>query len=637
MIKILLSDDKEYILETLEMIIEEYIPNCIIYKSTSGNQCIELAKKYKPDLIIIDYFMPKLNGCEICKIIKNDYEIKYIPIIFITGEKISLEERIDGLNIGADAFVFKPIEDVGEFIAQINVMLRIKNMEDKLRENQELLSSKYSKLFENMMDGFALHEMVLDDNGNPIDYIYMEINESFKKQVGIEKIVGKSVLELFPGMDRDWIDIYGKVALNGEEIRFERYFKPLNKWFSITTFSPIKNFFVTISSDITEKKESSEQLRILVSKLNEEKNRAEKSDRLKSSFLANISHEIRTPLNSIVGFSRLLLMVGRGERRKYVNIIEKNSEMLLNLIDDIIDLSKIESRQIKLRNDRCNLLGIINEVHMSNTSKDDVKFYVDEGLTNTVIYTDEFRLKQILNNLITNSIKFTDDGHVKIGYKLEPKNILFYVEDTGMGISEKDKDYVFERFTQLNEKDNREYGGTGLGLSICKKIVDILGGKIWFESEVGKGTTFYFTIPSDYVQKINNEYDRIKKQQKKKYNWKGRKILIIDDDDYSSMLISRILEKTNVQISSVESAIEALVMIDKEKFDAILSDIKLSDMNGFELVKRIKIKTNIPVIAQTAYAMMDKRSEAIESGFDDYLIKPIDTYKLINTLSKYFD
>jgi len=232
--------------------------------------------------------------------------------------------------------------------------------------------------------------------------------------------------------------------------------------------------------------------------------KAEESDRLKSAFLSNMSHEIRTPMNAIIGFSDLLLTTGfdNEERKSFANMVKSNGDALLSLLNDIIDVSMIESGQLKLNFVEVNVCNVVNDIFMSFRNskllneKRDVKLYMSSDMSSSVIInTDVNRLRQIINNLLGNSIKFTENGSIQMGCKEEENKVLFFVKDTGIGISEEYKDKIFNRFYKLGKDEKSIYGGNGLGLTISKNLVEALRGEIWFESEKGKGTTFYITFP----------------------------------------------------------------------------------------------------------------------------------------------
>jgi signal transduction histidine kinase/CheY-like chemotaxis protein len=572
----------------------------------------------------------------------------YVDFFNKAGEElegITFEEvkgkRIDHIRptiSETDLFnVFKRVYETGqseEYTAIYelnNTIVKRKNFVKKL-SNKKIFVRYYEYTVKeilnkhiNNLDNSPIGIFIINNKG---EFIYG--NKVFLSLIGKKKIEEVHGSEIFEKNITDYVDQMDK------KIKMEKTIKSTNKDVIVSLLRLDENEIIGYCVDITEIKEYGKKMKKAYSELEESKRKIEKSDNLKSSFLANISHEIRTPLNSIVGFARLLLKVGRADRRKYVSIIEKNSDMLLHLIDDIIDLSKMESKEVRLRTDRCSLLSIVEDIKMSHIdkTKEGVSLELDNDLSNVVIYTDESRLKQVLNNLVGNAIKFTDNGYIRIGYCVKERDILFRIEDTGIGIPKEESDYIFERFTQLDEKDSRKYGGTGLGLPISKKIVELLGGKIWFESKVGKGTTFFFTIPSDYVHKITNEYNNIQKYAKRKINWKGKNILIVEDEEYSSMLLTKLLGDTNCSYTIVSYGIDALKILEKDDFDLVLSDVKLPDINGEDLVKRIKKKKkDIPVIAQSAYVYM--KDDVIDSGFDDYLVKPIEVHKLIKTLNKY--
>lgn len=396
----------------------------------------------------------------------------------------------------------------------------------------------------------------------------------------------------------------------------------------------IDDYILCFCTDITKIKNYNKYMKYALSELEEAKRKAEMSDKLKSSFLANISHSIRTPLNSIVGYSKLISNK-RNVNKKFIKIIEESSRVLINLIDNIIDLSKIEVNEIDIKSDKCVLRDIMEhmyKVHYDDINKEYVEFILDDKLTNVIIYTDEYRLKQIISNLISNAIKFTEKGYIKIGYKIEKKVTIFYIKDTGIGIEEKDHECIFERFTQLDHKNSKKYEGNGLGLSITKKLVELLGGKIWLKSELNKGSTFYFTIPSDYIQKISNQYDNINIYDKPK--WKGKRILIIDDDNYGQKLISEILKRTQADYDIVKNGISAIKKVKEKRYDIVLSNLELSDITGCDLVKKIKEVKNIPIIAQSPFLISKDKDSIIYDGFDDFINKPVDTYTLIKKINR---
>lgn len=377
------------------------------------------------------------------------------------------------------------------------------------------------------------------------------------------------------------------------------------------------------------------------------KDKAEESDKLKSAFLANMSHEIRTPMNGILGFAELLNdeELSPGNRKKYIEIINNNGKMLINLIDDIIDFSKIEAGQIKITKKDFSLNSLLLQVHSSFLSenlihnKAKVKLRMRKALSNDrcFIHSDPNRIRQILTNLVGNSFKFTDEGFIEFGYQFKDKDTLqFYVKDTGIGIPQEKLNRIFERFIQADDTPTRRYGGSGLGLAISKGFVDMLGGDMWAESEVGKGSTFYFTIPYHKVDKIQTEEsDRIK--PKDKYDWSGRNILIAEDDKFSYKFLEGFLKQTKVNVMHAENGLEALELCkNNHEIDLVLMDIQMPEMNGYEATSLIKeFKKELPVIAQTANAILEERDKCLEAGCDDFITKPVNVKELYAKIDKY--
>ncbi len=380
------------------------------------------------------------------------------------------------------------------------------------------------------------------------------------------------------------------------------------------------------------------------------KEKAEESDKLKSSFLANLSHEIRTPLNSIIGFSFLICdpLIQQEERLNFKSIIERSSNSLLNLINDIIDFSKIEAGHIDIFIKSNPLIKIINDIEdiyeyeikkqqFSKENKLDFRLNIDEKDKQLIIETDEIRVTQILTNLISNAIKFTEQGYIEVGCSLKSSENLieFYVKDTGIGIKEEDQEIIFQRFRKLEDDNSTLYRGAGLGLSISKHLVELLGGKIWVNSSPGKGSTFRFTIPYFYIEALPKA--EIKKKNKNTIDLNNDLILVAEDDYSNFQYIEKLLEKANAQIIHASNGKEVInFVINNPEIKIILMDIKMPEMNGIESLLELKKRNyTIPVIAQTAYAFSDELKQIIEAGFVDYIIKPINPNELFQLLMKY--
>jgi len=382
--------------------------------------------------------------------------------------------------------------------------------------------------------------------------------------------------------------------------------------------------------------------------LQEAKAKAEESDRLKSLFLSNMSHEIRTPMNAIVGFAEMLQDsdLDRDQKNKFLDVIIKSGDNLLRLINDIIDISKIEAGQLKFDYSDCLVNEMISDLEtyfkqeMVRQRKSHINLFVQLGHPESdfALYTDCFRLKQILNNLIGNAVKFTDEGFIEYGYQIKSGVIEFFVRDSGIGIAPDKQNVIFERFGQVREAISRNQTGTGLGLTISKNLVELLGGEIWVDSLPGEGSTFYFTLPLRVSAKtVNKSNEEQAIQPKPALDLTGKTILVVEDVDTNYFYMSSLLQKFNCTIIRANNGAKAVELCRTDSsINLVLMDIELPVMDGYKATIEIKkIRPDLPIIAQTAFAMMGERERSKEAGCNDYLAKPIRKEELVSTLRKY--
>ena len=577
-------------------------------------------------------------------------------------------EIADYLNELEKVPVWSP-EQLDKHLAIINNLIEMlaSASAKELKENASILiqenETNYRLMFENIAQGFASHKIILDENNLPVDYVYLSANPSFEKLTGLKAshIIGKTVKEVLPQIEKYWIDLYGNVALTGEAVQYENYSVDLGKYFEVWAFSPRTGEFATVFTDITKRKRDEEiqkvmyyisrgtsksndlgelismiqnQLESLIDVTNfyialydeisdsftipyysDEKDditsfpagkslsayviktkmtllgkradvdalkqaglvesigepaavwlglpllikekpigvfalqsyvdenaftpedvnmlefvsqqisssiqqkkaeqelksaleKAEESDRLKTSFLANMSHELRTPMNGIMGFAELLNddNLSNEDRHEFIDVINDSSQSLLDVITNIVDISKIDSGQIRLKTSPFNLNSLLDELLSwfkgEKVVKDTLELNIEliKELTDDqcIVVSDQLKIRHIFCLLLNNSGKFTNSGFIRFGYSVHGKNIRFFVQDTGKGISPEKQCFIFEKFRQEDETLSRKYGGVGLGLTIAKGLVELIGGKIWVDSEPEKGTTFFFEIPKEF-------------------------------------------------------------------------------------------------------------------------------------------
>lgn len=475
---------------------------------------------------------------------------------------------------------------------------------------------------------------------------YLLANKSTVSLLGAkssESVIGKSNFDFLPTQlatklktDEQEIIRSGYSIINVEE----EYIGPDNTevWLSTTKVPLINNNEITgligISRNITNEKKEKEAIK-------NAKKQAEIADQLKSAFLANMSHELRTPLNGILGFAQFLRQanITDEKRTKYLDIIFFNGKHLLTLINNVIDIAKIDAGEIFITHTEFSLNttfdGLYNNYknQLVNKEKFEIEIHLEKNLPddNCTIYTDQNRLVQIIDNLVNNAIKFTNKGQITFGYKpYNPSHLVFYITDTGIGIPKEKQDIIFNKFRQADDSLTRKHGGTGLGLSIVKGLVEILGGEIWFESIYNAGSTFYFTLPfTKENYKKPDEAGTLSEQ------WKHKKLLVVEDDLMSYRFMETLFKKQYVNVDHAPDGPTALDLFNKNRYDAILMDIKLPGMNGLTVTRKIREKnTVIPIIALTAFAYDNDQEDSINAGCNYYITKPVDKKILFNILNK---
>ncbi|MHC1705668.1 MAG: PAS domain S-box protein [Tenuifilaceae bacterium] len=596
---------------------------------------------------------------------------KDFPLICESIRKaLNGEEVRNDYNVGNIIFdtVFSPLlDEKNEVKGLIGVATDI--TERKLAENNlRVKTEELDRYFTSSLDLLC----IADNQG-----IFRRLNPEWEKTFGykLEELIGTNFLDLaHPEDTKSTLDAIYSLSDQKTVLEFVNRFKCKDgsyRWVEWRSY-PSGNFIYAVARDITERKnveekliekefilkrqneeyiaineelnESNQHIRDINERLIKATEKAQESDRLKTAFLANMSHEIRTPMNGIVGFCELLQRssLTKTELQKYVSIIINSSNQLLSIINDIIDISKIEAGQVTTHQRPVNPETILSDIHSLYTVPANKKGLELTLLTPTnnesiIFNVDETKLKQIISNLVNNAIKFTDKGKVEMGYTTKGNWINFFVQDNGIGIAPENQKIVFERFRQVEGANLSSIAGTGLGLSISKSLVEIMGGKIWVESELGKGAKFIFTLPFSLVPK-NESPKKETVNISEDFIFEGKTILLVEDDHTNMHFLKSILRDTESIIIEAFNGQDAVNIIKdgNSKIDLILIDIKMPIMNGIEATRIIKsINPKLPIIIQTAYALPEEKEVALQSGCDDYIAKPLNRIHLLQMISRF--
>ncbi len=516
----------------------------------------------------------------------------------------------------------------------IGYLVQVQDITERKRAEEEILMLAHSLR--------SVNECVsITDLKNNIVFV----NDSFLKIYGYreDELIGKNVnifdVTKIPGNLKDRIfEATLKGGWKGELINKRKDGSSFPIHLSTTAIQDKAGKilgFIGVASDITESKKRQQELI-------EAKEKAVESDRLKSAFLTNMSHEIRTPMNGILGFAELLKEpnLKDDQQLEFINVIQKSGKRMLNIINDIVDISKIESGQMEIAVNEVDVNEQIKSLHAffkPEADQKEIKLTIGGLLAkdNSVINTDPVKLNSILTNLLKNALKYTDKGYIEVGVSTssttnlkadsEPDELKFYVKDTGIGVPKERQHVIFDRFIQADIEDKDARQGAGLGLSITKAYIEMLGGEIRLESQEGSGSTFYFTIPSLQKATQKKRQKGIAEVMKPFGEIKPLKVLVAEDDEFSGYLLRLYLKsfcKEYITVKSGTAAVETCRT--NPDIDLLLMDIQLPELNGYEAVRQIRqFNKEIIIIAQTAYGLADDKKKALDAGCNDYISKPV--------------
>lgn len=622
---ILMLEDSEFDADLNKaqlQLLEEY--NCIITCVANKESYLNALDSPLPDIVISDFNLPQYNGLQAL----NDLKAKnlFIPFIFVTGT-LNEETAADTIKAGAWDYVVK--DRLFRLPLAIKSVLKLK--EEKINT---LKAMEQNKMLSMALEQSPVHIVITNPAG-----ITEYVNTRFTEVTGYspDEVIGH-FHSLGNDCDHQKIVEYLKKG-NIWRTETKNIRKNNTEYWEYVSIAPLKNeedeitHLIYIKEDVTQRKKMEQTLIQALEK-------AEQSDKLKEAFLQNLSHEIRTPLNAIVGFSNLLKEdnLPYATQCEYTDIINQSSNQLLSIVSDILTISRIQTGLETLTinalvvNDFMENLKRIFALHAEAKN---LEFKVKKGSDDPTlaIYTDEIKLSQIISNLLQNAIKFTHQGKVEFGYEIAHDFITFFVKDTGIGIAKENHAPIFERFRQADTTISTNYGGTGLGLSISRSFAEMMGGKIYLESELGKGSIFYLSLP---YQKVKFDKKPIP-ESVVVLKGNSQAILVAEDEEYNYLLIEALLEMKDFRVIHAWNGKEALALYQEHpEIVLILMDIKMPVMDGQTAMNEIrKMNPGIPIIAQTAYSFEQEKQNILESGFDEYIPKPIKKEELWEKIQKF--
>jgi len=650
--KVLIVDDLPENLYAMEELLKD--EGVGIIKAANGNEALKATLRHDFALMILDVNMPEMDGFELAEILHTRDESKHVPIIFLTGVYKEYDSLFKGYRTGAVDYLLKPI-DTDMFLSKIRVFVQLdrqkkalvesnrqlqeevaerKQAEVNLRESEERLGG----FIESATEGCVLYDSELN---------LVEINKTALKVFPAgtikKKIIGRNILEISPGLkETGRYDQYRNVIKTGAALHFDNIV-PHEKFgarhLSIRAFKVGKGLGV-IFTDITERIRTAEELKTA-------KETAEAANHAKSVFLSNMSHELRTPLNAILGFAKVMdrSLAIPPDEKKHLAIIHRSGKHLLNLINDVLDMAKIDSGRTVLSEkdfDLYCLIGDLEDMFSLKTEKKGLRLVFEcSADVPRYVRTDADKLHQVLVNLLGNAIKFTNIGviSVKIEYLGKgEQNLQFSVTDTGEGIAPDELDCLFNAFVQT-ETGRKSGEGTGLGLPISRKFVQMMGGDITVESEAGKGSVFRFRILAEAAEGAVIEIAQPEKRvialapDQPRY-----RILIADDIESNRLLLLSLLALPGFELRDAENGKEAMEFWEKWKPHLIFMDMKMPVMDGYEAAKKIKAaekSQTTAIIAVTASAFEEERDEVLSTGCDDFVRKPYKESEIFDVLHKH--
>ncbi|MEH2102423.1 MAG: response regulator [Nostoc sp.] len=620
-----------------------------VVEAATGATGLEAVVNFQPDLVILDVQLPDISGFEVCRQIKANPETTFIPVLQLSASFVQSQDKAEGLDSGADAYLVQPVEPI-ELLATVRSLLRIRRAEEAALSS----AREWQTTFDSINDGVSL----VDREG-----IIVRFNRAMMQLFGkpSDEILGYAHHELMGAK----LGIGDGACFRRAKETHQRQileFQSQERWFA-KTIDPVIDGDGTLTgavfilSDITERKrseallqEQNDRLNQLMISLQQQTEQAQQANRIKDEFLAVLSHELRSPLNPILGWARILQKSHQdAAKTQYaLETIERNAKLQAQLIEDLLDVSRILQGKLSLNTIPVGLTftikAALETVRLAAEAKSIQIQTIFEPNVGQVL-GDSGRLQQVVWNLLSNAIKFTSPGG-RVEVRLETikdevdthpaEYTQITVSDTGRGISGEFLPYVFDYFRQADGTTTRKFGGLGLGLAIVRHLVELHGGTVQADSPgEGQGAVFTVKLPLSAASKLNqvNTADR----DRSDFTLNGLQTLLVDDDRDSREFIAFVLQQYGAQVTEADSAHDALNSLGQAKFDLLISDIGMPDMDGYTLIRQIRKQSpdrggEIPAIALTAYAGEINQQQALAAGFQQHISKPIELEVLIQAI-----
>ncbi|WP_413290575.1 response regulator [Bdellovibrio sp. HCB337] len=661
-VDILIVDDRLDGLIALEAVLT--LPNINLVRAQSGKEALELLTRYEFAVILLDVQMPEMDGFETARHIRSTEKYRYTPIIFVTAINKDDSHIYRGYEVGAVDYIFKPFEPqilrskVGIFVDLFLKSRQLQEQNALIRDSER--QTRYLQLAQLEMETLKRYRNLADAVPNMIwkskvDGTLDYFNKVWADYTGLssEQSVGSGWQEAIHPSDlrgflKAWMDSMNSGDPFQIECRIRRHDGEV-RWHWVRAVPELNTLdkvvaWIGTCTDIHDRKLAE---KLLV----EAKTMAVSANIAKTQFLANMSHEIRTPLSAILGFAELLLNpdLNYEERVQSINTICRSGEQLLKLIDEILDISKVEAGHLDIEQIEVDMAGLLSDLKTllgikSQTKGIGLEFILNNAIPKRVT-SDPTRLRQILLNMISNAIKFTQKGTVKleIGWEEATKSFRFRVRDTGVGISQEQAEKLFQPFVQVDSSTTRRFGGTGLGLALSRTLAQAMGGNVYLEnSKAGVGSSFIIEVhtePLDGTAYLDKIEDILRVDQKplvseEVASLEGIKVLLVEDAPINQILIGRFLTGAGAQVDFADNGLEGVKKAMSGDYGVVLMDIQMPEMDGYEATTTLRKQGySRPIIALTAHALKEDRDRCLQVGCSDHLTKPIDRKRLISQIS----